>query len=127
MTGVRKLHCYVTAVNSLDVMRTDHDFEKTLFGDVLQTSTTPGSRSLSFWGRPKAPSHRRVSAVLFTTNLWPATLLMGQVYACLYLNPWANEPYSGMLTRLPTFRFENGTLCESRGVPLHILLNATHA
>jgi hypothetical protein len=113
---------YVIAVNSLDVMRTDHDFQKTLFGDALQSNTAPGSRSFSFWGTAKAPTHRRVSAVLFTTNLWPATLLMGQVYACIYLNPWANQPYAGILTRLPTFRFENGTVVESGGVPLHTLL-----
>jgi hypothetical protein len=52
------------------------------------------------WRRTGAPKHTRVSAVLFTKNLWPATLLMGQVYACLYLNPWPAHPYIGVLTEL---------------------------
>ena len=48
---------------------------------------------------------------------------VGQVYACLYLNPWPDRPYGGALTKLPTFRFENGNLRESsRGAPLHKLL-----
>ena len=26
---------------------------------------------------------------------------VGQVYACLYLNPWPDRPYGGALTKLP--------------------------
>ena len=76
-----------------------------------------------FWGTESAPNHRRVSAVLFTKNLWPATVLMGQVYACLYLNPWAERPYAGLLTELPTFRFENREVREYPGRPWHELMN----
>jgi hypothetical protein len=68
-----------------------------------------------FWGTENAANHRRVSAVLFTKNLWSATVLTGQVYTCLYLNPWAERPYKGLLTLLPTFRFENGEAQEFPG------------
>jgi hypothetical protein len=116
---------YVVAVNSADVMLTDRDFEETLFG-VRSGITIAGMTdelARGFWGTESAPNHRRVSAVLFTKNLWPATVLLGQVYACLYLNPWAERPYDGLLTRLPTFRFENGEAREHPGEPWHELMN----
>jgi len=47
---------------------------------------------------------------------------MGQVYACLYLNPWPAQPYEGVLTKLPTFKLENGGLREYPGAALHQLL-----
>ena len=47
---------------------------------------------------------------------------MGQVYACLYLNPWPTHSYDGVLAKLPTFRFENGEVREYLGAPLHELL-----
>ncbi len=77
---------YVIAINSADVMLTDRDFDETLFG-VRPGITIAGMTdklARGFWGTEHAPDHRRVSAVLFTKNLWPATVLMGQVYACLY-------------------------------------------
>lgn len=114
---------YVIAVNSWDGMLTPRDFEETLFGVPQEVAVTGIRVDRGFWGSATAPNHRRVSGVLFTKNLWPATLLMGQVYACLYLNPWADQNYEGVLTRLPTFRFEDGTLQKSEGIPLHKLLN----
>jgi len=116
---------YVIAMNSADVMLTDRDFEETLFG-VRPGITIAGMTdelARGFWGTESAPNHRRVSAVLFTKNLWPATVLMGQVYACLYLNPWAERPYGGLLTELPTFRFENREAREYPGRPWHELMN----
>jgi hypothetical protein len=113
---------YVIAVNSSDVMLTDRHFEETLFGVRSDTALNDSRLTRGFWGTATAPNHSRVSAVLFTTNLCPPTLLMDQVYACLYLNPWTERPYSGVLTKLPTFRLENGTLKEYTGLPLHKLL-----
>jgi hypothetical protein len=116
---------YVIAINSADVMLTDRDFEETLFG-VRPGITIAGMTdelTRGFWGTGSAPKHRRVSAVLFTKNLWPATVLMGQVYTCLYLNPWAERPYDGLLTELPTFGFENGEAREYPGSPWHALMN----
>jgi hypothetical protein len=116
---------YVIAVNSADVMLTQRDFEETLFG-VRPGITIAGMTdelARGFWGTERAPNHQRVSAALFTKNLWPATVLMGQVYACLYLNPWAEWPYEGLLTQLPTFRFENGEARECPGRPWHELIN----
>jgi hypothetical protein len=52
----------------------------------------------------------------------PPTLLMGQVYACLYLNPWTTYPHDGLLAKLPTFRLANGEVREYPGQPLHKLL-----
>jgi hypothetical protein len=113
---------YVIAVNSSDVMLTDRDFEETLFGARPDIVVTDSRLKRGFWGTATAPNHRRVSAVLFTKNLCEPTLLMGQVYACLYLNPWPEQPYEGVLTKLPTFRFEDGILREQAGAPLHKLL-----
>lgn len=113
---------YVIAVNSSDVMLTDRDFQDTLFGPptILRAPGNPPDHG--FWGTAAAPKHTRVSAVLFTKNLYPPTLLMGQVYTCLYLNPWATQPYDGVLTDLVTFRHENGEIREYPGAPLHALL-----
>jgi hypothetical protein len=46
----------------------------------------------------------------------------GQVYAGLFLNPWAEQPYEGVLAKLPTFRSENEALRKYAGMPLHTLL-----
>jgi hypothetical protein len=59
-------------------MLTDRYFEETLFGARLHAYVTNVRLSRGFWGTPTDPNHRRVSAVLFTTNLWPATLLMAK-------------------------------------------------
>jgi hypothetical protein len=120
--GVQLAMPYVIAVNSSDAMLTDRDFEETLFGARLEARVTDKRQARGFWGTAINPSHRRVSAVLFTQNLWPATLLMGQVYACLYLNPWADEPYTGLLTKLCTSKFECGEVRRSPGASLHELL-----
>ena len=77
---------------------------------------------MAFGERRPSQKHTRVSAVLFTKNLCPPTLLMGQVYTCLYLNPWPTQPYAGVLTKLETFRHENGEVREDPGAPLHTLL-----
>jgi len=113
---------YVIAVNSSDVMLTDRDFQDTLFGPPAQFRTPGSPPDSGFWGKAAAPKHTRVSAVLFTKNLCPPTLLMGQVFACLYLNPWATHHYEGVLTKLETFRHENGEVREYPGLPLHRLL-----
>jgi hypothetical protein len=113
---------YVIGVNSADMMLTDRDFQDTLFGSPPQFAAPGSPRDYGVWGTAAAPKHTRVSAVLFTKNLCPPTLLMGQVYACLYFNPWPTHPYDGVLAKLPTFRFENGLVREYRGAPLHELL-----
>jgi hypothetical protein len=48
---------------------------------------------------------------------------MGQVYACLYLNPWAERPYDGLLAQLPTFRLENGEAREYPGKTWYELMS----
>jgi hypothetical protein len=101
---------YVIAVNSCNAMLTDRNFEETLFGVRPEAAVTDSRRARGFWGSATAPNHRRVSAVLFTKNLWPVTLLTGQVHACIYLNPWADRHYEGVPTKMLTFIFEDGAL-----------------
>ena len=113
---------YVIAVNSSDMMHGDRDFQDTLFGSPPQFAAPGSPPDIGFWGTAASPKHTRVSAVLFTKNLCPPTLLMGQVYACLYLNPWSTHPYDGLLAKLPTFRLENGEVREYPGEPLNKLL-----
>ena len=113
---------YVIAVNSSDMMHSNRDFQDTLFGSPPQFAAPGSPPDIGFWGTAAAPKHTRVSAVLFTTNLCAPTLLMGQVYTGLYLNPWPAHPHDGVLAKLPTFRFENGQVREYPGEPLHKLL-----
>lgn len=113
---------YVIAVNSSDMMHSNRDFQDTLFGSPPQFSAPGSAPDIGFWGTAAAPKHTRVSAVLFTTNLCAPTLLMGQVYTSLYLNPWPSHPYDGVLAKLPTFKLENGAVREAPGEPLHKLL-----
>jgi hypothetical protein len=103
---------YVIAVNSCDVMCTHHNCKEALFG----SSTHSG-----FWGTSSNPSYQRVSAVLLTVGIWPATVLMGQTYSCLFLNPWAHYPYQGILTKLNRFEYpvSDGPI---RGLSLNELL-----
>jgi hypothetical protein len=104
---------YVIAVNSFDAMCSDHDFDSALFGDPLRPKIIP------FWGFSEHPKHTRVSAVLLTANLWPATILMGQVCSCLYHNPWATRPFDGVLNKLETVRWCDGTLQRFVGTSLN--------
>lgn len=60
--------------------------------------------------------------MLFTVNLMPETVLTGKVNTCLYLNPWAENPYDGLLTRLTSFQFENGQAREVPGNPFFKLM-----
>lgn len=117
---------FVISLNSLDSMLTDRSFDETLFGSS-PARTIPaindGIATAGFWGTAQTQVYRRVSAVLFTTNLCPETLLMGQVQACLYLNPWANWPYKGVLTKLDVVRNEDGKLQRYPGAPIHQLLH----
>ena len=102
---------FVVAINSFDAMLTDSDFAKALFGEN------------GLWGTAGNLHKRRVSAVLFSVNLWPATLLMGQVETRLYLNPFAYWPYTGLLNRLDTFRLEDGSWKRFPGLRIHQLLD----
>ncbi len=111
---------FVIALNSCDAMCGNRVFEETLFGEPQSSASV--IFSAGFWGTPDHPVYRRVSAVLFTTNLWPETILMGQVGSCLYLNPRAYRPYQGVLTQLATVRYDNGSLRRDHGLPLHQLL-----
>jgi hypothetical protein len=101
---------FVIAVHSSDVMLTSRDFEDQLFGER------------GFWRTADAPEHQRVSAALFMKNLWPETLLMGQVETRLYLNPWAHHSYNGVLAKVDTFKLEDGSLRHYRGKPINELL-----
>jgi hypothetical protein len=101
---------FVIAVNSFDALLCTSDFEESLFGEH------------GLWRTPDKPQYRRVSAVLFTRNLWPATVLMGQVESRLYLNPFAIRPYRGTLSKLDTFKFESGSWYCDLGAPLNHLL-----
>jgi len=101
---------FLIAVNSFDALLCTSDFEEPLFGEH------------GLWGTADNRRYSRVSAVLFTKNLWPQTLLMGQVESRLYLNPFADWPYRGTLTKLDTFKFGGRSWgCES-GTPINDLL-----
>ncbi len=115
---------YVIALNSFDGMLTTCHLEETLFGvrpDTQIAGMTP-KLARGLWGSEQQPTSRRVSAVIFTINLWPQTVVTGQVYCSLWLNPWANRPYEGFLEELPAFRLENGEIQESPGRQWHEIM-----
>ncbi len=115
---------FMIAINSADAMLTNRDFEESLFG-VRPGITIAGMTdelARGFWGSADKPDHKRVSGVVFVTNLWPATVLMGQLCLSVWLNPWADHPYRGLLLELPTFRFENGEAKKDPGRAWHDLM-----
>ncbi len=115
---------YVIAIDTCDDrVNENRHLADTLFGTRSDAGTSNSGFSRGFWGTPTTPENQRVSAVLFTYNLYAPTLLMGMWYSTsLYLNPWANLPYEGVLTKLTTFRLEAGALQEHPGSSLHELL-----
>ena len=110
---------YVIAINTWDYQINEKHLEDMLFGKRNEERTSNSEYSRGFWGTTTTPKNRRVSAVLFTNNLYAPTLLMGQYSASLYLNPWAKFCYDGVLTNLTTFRLEAGALKETPGSSLH--------
>lgn len=102
---------FVIAINSFDATLGERDFAGAVLGEK------------GLWGSSNNPRCRRVSAVLFTANLWPATLLMGQVNARLYLNPFAEWHYDGVLLNLNTCRFQDGSWCCQEGNSISQLLD----
>lgn len=90
--------------------------EEALFGEVaIAPALAPGESGREvrtpdgFWRGRSKPQNTRVSAVLLVGNLTPWSLAQAHQQPMLYLNPWAEHPYDGELTRLPTGRFDEAT------------------
>lgn len=90
--------------------------EEALFGEVvIAPPLAPGESGREvrtpdgFWRGRTKPQNTRVSAVLLVGNLTPWSLAQAHQQLVLYLNPWAEHPYDGELTRLPTGRFDEAT------------------
>jgi hypothetical protein len=101
---------YVIAVNALEFVD-EIDIMEALFGKEQFTISFSQSHPLErvdtqmsrvpdgAWTSYTGPRNTRISAVLLATKLSPWHLSRGKV--CLYHNPWAQKPYSSILTRLP--------------------------
>ncbi len=117
----------VVALNSVNTSHSEVDFYDTLFGapqDSYIDGQPPNNRlSRGYWGAAENPKHQQVSAVLFTLNVRPETVLMGRVQPCFYLNPWATHSYEGILTTLRTARLVDGVIRFSGGTSLNKILN----
>jgi hypothetical protein len=98
-------------VNTNDLFGSQHELLMALFGvgaTPLIKGTTQGYLEVALphdglWIRAATPRNTQVSGVLFTQKLSPANL--GNTAATLYINPWAQLPYSGVLRQLPTTTF----------------------
>jgi hypothetical protein len=120
---------FIIAVNALDLFANEINFKEALLGTectrVIHTSegfnTMEGRNPDGLWVKASGPSYTRVSAVLFTRKARSSNFLFG-AQAKLYLNPWAEYPYSGELMRLPTARLEGSRYVEVPGVSLEELL-----
>jgi len=96
---------YIIALNCLDSILL-RDVVDALFGDTAGLYEV--GHGFKKWVRKKngfwAPSkNTRVSAVLIT-SINPQSLLSSTIHAHLYLNPWPQYPYEGVLTQLDTYR-----------------------
>ncbi len=97
---------YIVAVNTLGFIDEIHIMEA-LFGkeqSVDLSQSKPVNTQMSrvpdgAWTSRNGPRNTRVSAVLIATRLSPWNLSRGNVR--LYHNPWAQKPYTSVLTRLP--------------------------
>jgi hypothetical protein len=93
---------YVIAVNALDPGVDEAGFEKALFGQEpadLRNPTRVGGIPDGVWQSRFGQQWRRVSAVLAASGLHARNIARAPVW--LYHNPWAERPYSSVLTRLP--------------------------
>jgi len=66
----------------------------------------------AFWDK-SGPKHTRVSAVLVAATLLPSNIPRASVWLCH--NPWATQPYSSELTRLPQLVPEEDHMVELEG------------
>jgi hypothetical protein len=120
---------FIIAVNALDIFANDVSFREALLGTecIQVTHTAEGVHTAEarnpdgLWRNTSGPSYTRVSAVLFTRKARSSNFLLG-AEARLYLNPWAERPYSGELTRLPTTRAEGTQYVDIPGVSMEELL-----
>ena len=125
---------FIIAVNALDICANEISFEEALFGTecIQVTSTAEGFHELrtrnpdGLWVNASGPSYTRVSGVLFTRKARSSNFLFG-AEAKLYLSPWAEFPYLGELTRLPTARIEANMCVEVPGVSIEDLLGVGRA
>lgn len=76
----------------------------------------PQRRENGAWCGPNGPQCRRVSGVWFFNDLTPYTLANRR--STLYLNPWAHQPISEALNRLPTKSLVDDALVATEGVSL---------
>ena len=98
---------YVIAVNILGNHLDRIDIMEALFGKEQLWITRIHSRSIKtetrepdgVWISKAGPRYRRVSAVLITDTLRSYNVSNASLWLCH--NPWATEPYTSVLTRLP--------------------------
>lgn len=113
---------YVVAVDATAVYAARIDVVDALFGteQSVITLSSQGSREITrtrsrdgVWMGKRSPKNRRISAVVIFTRLTPWSI--GRGTACLYHNPWASNPYSSELTRLPQAVFADDRAAWSDG------------
>jgi hypothetical protein len=120
---------YVIAVDGLDDFVDQESMVGALFGAQLVVWNLPaGDTSLKragdgFWSGRTRPLHKRVSAVLFSPNLYPHTI--GSSEPVLYHNPCADYPMAPELWQLKQMVVNRGssTLVERDGKSLRDLLD----
>jgi hypothetical protein len=104
---------YIIAVSAMDMFADEPSVRAALFGTEEvrfkplpnETWTVCNKYREALWMSDTGPQYARVSGVLFARKANPGSLLSGADMV-LYLNPWADRPYSGELTQLRTVQQE---------------------
>jgi hypothetical protein len=105
---------YLIAVSAMDMFADEPSVRAALFGteEVRFKRLPDGTWTVdnkyrdALWMSDTGPQYTRVSGVLFARKANPGNLLSGADMV-LYLNPWADCPYTGELTQLRTVHQEN--------------------
>ena len=121
---------YVIAVNALEGGLELLDIINALYGDEAFVITMANARPAGerftrkangFWTSNAGPRHKEVSAVLIAAPALPWNVPRTPIWLCL--NPWAERPLDGELTRLPQVKVEADKIKTAAGESLADIFN----
>jgi hypothetical protein len=120
---------YVIAVNAIGETADRRRIINVLYGDE-RNLISPNQFEIAemrfdrqpdgVWVSPKGPRYTRISAVLVASELIPAS--MEKTDLCLYHNPWADKPYSSILTCLSQAVLNEKKILWKGGIPASNIL-----
>jgi hypothetical protein len=121
-------HAYIVVLNLQSASAGHRDVISAFFGKPGDSVFPQSNEARCYRKTPSVlsyptgePRNTRVSGVLAVEYFTPWS--RNESSACLYHNPMASKPYSGVLERFPQCLAENGRLTMTNGVPLGEILD----